>query len=516
MRPSPSQDGAPDALDPRRHSVTAWLFARVLGLCLVVAFLDLWRQAPGLIGERGIAPLAATLDALRAELGASAWWRAPTLLWLAPAGAAGLQFARALALVGLACGLLIAGGLVQRAACAIAFSCLLAFSALDQGGWFLFNWPYDQLLLETTFASIALVPWAFRARFVERREPPRVARWLLLWCAFRLFFGCGITKLLAGQSLWFDGSATYVFLETMPSPRPEASWLRAAPHWVHAASCYATFGYELVGPLLLFAPRRVRVPSALAGIALMALVMLVGNFRGLPVVSCLLLLVVIDDRAWACVLPRRWLGADTAPTPRAARANSWLAVAIAVPVLLASTSAFLTQLGLRTPAVDRIAAPATALRVGNAYSMFCIVPPRRATLVFEASQDGEHWREYQPLGHCARLDRAQTRHAPFHSFLGFALWLAGLSPPEFGARFLPAVQRGLLAGAPEIEALFDELPFDGARPRFVRCVRYVYGYASPEERARGVHWRREPRELVLAPREADVDAASDVGAHAPR
>src|SRR5689334_9849716 len=69
---------------PATHRRGTWLFVRLLGLVYVSAFASFGVQARALVGEQGIEPYAPLLSWLFDELGASAYWRAPTVLWLWP------------------------------------------------------------------------------------------------------------------------------------------------------------------------------------------------------------------------------------------------------------------------------------------------------------------------------------------------------------------------------------------------------------------------------------------------
>lgn len=59
-----------------------WLFLRGLGLVYALAFLSLAPQLTGLVGEKGILPITAYLEAARQHLGGTAVLDLPTLMWL--------------------------------------------------------------------------------------------------------------------------------------------------------------------------------------------------------------------------------------------------------------------------------------------------------------------------------------------------------------------------------------------------------------------------------------------------
>src|SRR5437667_3271718 len=83
-----------------------WLFLRLLGCIFLAAFLSAWTQIHGLIGSRGILPVAAYLERAEAAFGDDAYFRVPTLCWLDPSD----EFLTALCAGGVALsGLLILG-----------------------------------------------------------------------------------------------------------------------------------------------------------------------------------------------------------------------------------------------------------------------------------------------------------------------------------------------------------------------------------------------------------------------
>src|SRR5262249_39549014 len=59
-----------------------WLFLRLLGLVYLAAFVSLWVQVHGLVGSRGILPVADYLTAGARQLGTERYYLVPTLCWL--------------------------------------------------------------------------------------------------------------------------------------------------------------------------------------------------------------------------------------------------------------------------------------------------------------------------------------------------------------------------------------------------------------------------------------------------
>ena len=89
---------APDALWPR------WIFLRALGLIFFSAFYSLAFQIHGLIGRRGILPVAEYLGRVSAVVpGIKRLWYVPSVLWLGTSDRA----LTAVVALGIVCSLLV-------------------------------------------------------------------------------------------------------------------------------------------------------------------------------------------------------------------------------------------------------------------------------------------------------------------------------------------------------------------------------------------------------------------------
>ncbi|MCA8953450.1 MAG: lipase maturation factor family protein [Planctomycetes bacterium] len=479
---------------PPTYRIARGLFLRILGGCLAFGFLALLHQAPGLIGERGITPLAEILAGLERALGDAVFWRAPTLFWLAQAD----WFVRAVAGLGFAAGLLLALGVAPRACCIVAYVCWLSYRSLEPAEVRWFNYPFDDLQSEVVFLAIFVAPatlWPWQ----RPRPLPRWVHWLVLWLLFRLLFGPGIAKVLY-HAPWRDLTAVGDFLLTMPHPTAAAAWFADLPPDCIRAMSLLTLVCELGCPFLLFVPGRTRRLAAGACIALMLAIQLVCNIRGFQLLTIALLLLLFDDRSLARLVWWRRAAPAEAPEiapgsqPRDPRLGHAGAAAVVTLIVAASIGPFLNQFRIAardvSPALGAVAGALEPFRLAAGYTMFCILPQQRSVLVVQASDDGAIWHDYELLGPPAAIDCAPTLFAPYHDYLGFKLWFAGFCPPAQDA-WLVALQARLLAGAPEVERLFCRRPLAGAPPPWVRVAWFRYRYASPELRATGVHWQRE-------------------------
>src|SRR5262245_52177859 len=87
MRDSQGRWGKVRAAIERDRSASRlarWLFLRLLGGIYLVAFLSLWTQVDGLVGQNGILPAADLLQAAGERFGTARFWWFPTFSWLSP------------------------------------------------------------------------------------------------------------------------------------------------------------------------------------------------------------------------------------------------------------------------------------------------------------------------------------------------------------------------------------------------------------------------------------------------
>ncbi|MCB9885377.1 MAG: lipase maturation factor family protein [Planctomycetes bacterium] len=481
----------PAPLDsPSTYRIGRAAFLLLLGICLSAGFLALVHQAPGLIGSRGITPLHDVLDGWRRNCGDRAPLAAPSLFWLCEAD----WFITFVAGLGLAAAISLTIGLAPRAACVVAYVAWLSFRALEGGTVRWFNYPYDDLQCEVVFLGIAIAPgslWLWRAR----SELATWKRWLVIWLLLRLLLGPGLTKVVFHEP-WRDLSAIGDFLLTMPHPTAAAAVFASLPTWCLQAMCVFTLVCELLCPFLFLLPGRPRRFAAAACIALMVGIQIVCNIRGFNLLTIGLLLMLWDDAALLRLLPARWRPQLEAPWPAVASAPRRVAAAgFAGLVLFATIGPTATLLSTSVARLAPFLAPAERalqpLRIASCYTMFCLMPDQRLGLVVQGSDDGENWRDYEPLGAPARVDRVPRSFAPYHDYLGFKLWFAGFCPPSED-EWLRALQRRLLEAEPTVLRLFAATPFGDVPPRQVRIEMFRFTFATDTA------WHRESLGIRIA------------------
>jgi len=450
------------------------LFFAGLGGVYLIAFTSLGSQVLGLYGARGIRPIRALLDGVKAVTGRERYRLWPTLLWRDASDRALVRLCE----LGQWSGALVVAGVAPRLTAAASWALYLSFVTV--GREFLgFQW--DALLLEAgLYAIVAAPPGLAWRRTVE--ATPRPAVWLMRWLVFRLHFESGLCKLQSRDPTWRRCTACAYHYETQPLPTPLAWWAHLLPRSLQRLSTGATLAVECAVPLLAFTPRRSRRVAFVILTGLQALIELTGNYGFFNLLTALLDLWLLDE--------------ELGPRRRARRRPRWWRT---VAALLASAPAFALSGALlcarlhvvrRLPrAIVRLHQAVAPLRSINAYGLFAVMTTRRPELVVEGSDDGHHWRAYRFRYKPGPVGRPPRFIAPHQPRLDWQMWFAALGPPPaWFERFLVR----LLEGSPDVLALLGPNPFPDRPPRYVRSLVYDYHMTDRATRRRtGAWWRRE-------------------------
>jgi lipase maturation factor 1 len=479
------------------YVLTRRLFLRLLGVVWFVAFASLAGQIVGLVGERGIMPAGHFLDWAGSIYGSAAWRQLPSVFWLGTSDGA----LRAVAWVGAALGLLLACGIAPLPVLACLWTLYLSLAVAGQD-FLSFQW--DGLLLETGLLAMLWAPATLRLGRGER-QPPELARLLLVFLLFKLMFLSGATKLLSGDPTWRDGAALDFHFETQPLPPWTAWYAHHLPAGVHHGLTLVTLVVEGAVPWLLLLPgrfRNLRI-GAVAAIALLQLgIAVTGNYGFFNALTLVLCLPLLDDAALARFRLRRGEG----DLPAQSRPGHAL-VLVAFPVLLGfSVLSLVRELVFTEPSrrllrwwpswangTLELIAP---LRSINGYGLFRVMTTERPELILEGSQDQVLWKAYDFRYKPDALSEPPRFVAPFHPRLDWQLWFAALAPVQ-SLGWLETLAERLRSRTPEVLGLLGRNPFPRGPPRYVRALLYDYRFTTPEERRRtGNWWARERREEI--------------------
>jgi len=441
--------------------VTIRTLLRALGLVYFIAFTSFGIQAMGLVGSHGILPFGEYLRAAREEVGAAAYWDAPTILWLDPTDGA-LQ---AVWIGGALLALLAVTGFRQRTALA---GCLVLWLSVCTVGQDFLSFQWDILLSEAGFLAL----------FADT-TPVRV--FLFRWLIFRLMFFSGAVKLLSGDPTWRNLTALSYHYETQPLPTPVALYMHQLPAAFQKASTVLVFAVELLVPFLFFAPRKIRHVAAWITIALQLLILTTGNytfFNLLAIILTLSLFIEWHRHSCLCFFHKA------------------LSIALATFVGLLSTLLFLELFSIPVPApgaaILRVVSP---LRIVNSYGLFAVMTTTRPEIIVEGSNDGDTWLAYEFRYKPGGVRRAPPVVAPHQPRLDWQMWFAALGTYQENRWFVGFMVR-LLQGEPAVLRLLRYNPFPDAPPKHVRARLYLYHFTHFGERA---WWSREERGLYFPP-----------------
>lgn len=462
---------------PLEYRITESLFLRLLGVVFLFAFWSLQSQILALAGSHGLIPTAQVMQSMRNELGPRAFLFAPSLLWI-NASDAWIHWVSSLGI--LSSMLLIFSGWLghwwQRAATGACFFLYLSLASIGQP-FTLFQW--DALLLEAgflaLFAGTPLLVWAAR---------------LLV---FRLMFESGCVKLLSHDPNWRNLHALRYHFMTQPLPNPIAWYAYQAPGWFLDSLTFLTLLTELVCPWLLFLPRRARHFGAAILILLQLLILLTGNYAFFNLLTIALCLWAFDDRTFQPV--RRILRRSVVAIRSKVR-RQFLSAALAGLMLLGTVQV----VALFWPSIQ---APFTRVfgilgpwQIVNSYGLFAVMTTTRPELVYEASQDGEHWQEYSFPYKPGDVRRSLPVIAPFQPRLDWQLWFAALDGNYEEDRWTGNLAVRLLQNDPAVLRLVTP-PFREP-PKYIRVALYDYWFTDWSERQKtGAIWNRRFERLYL-------------------
>ncbi len=475
-----------------------WLFLRALGLIYVTAFVSLWVQLRGLLGERGILPAVDYLRSVRRSRGGADPLRVPTLFWLRADDIA-LHLACA---SGVVLGLLLTAGVAPAFCLLLLWALYLSFAAVGRD-FLSFQW--DVLLLEAGFTAVLLAPW--RLLPGDASAVPAAALALMWWLLFRLHLQSGLGKLQSGDPSWRNLTALHHHFCTQPLPNPVAWFVHRLPAAVLRAGTALTHVLEIAWPVLIFLGPEARV-AAFAGLAVLQLLIFVtGNYNFFNLLALALCLLLLPDPTWTAALPDLVLDVLAhagAPVPAASglppdgstpelvhRAAVWIVGgALGLTSLAVLWRQHVPALRL-PPGIARTLEFLRPFRTVNSYGLFRVMTTERPEIVVEGSHDGRRWEPYEFRYKPGDPSRPPPWVAPHQPRLDWQMWFAALGSWQQSSWFRDFLVR-LLQGSEPVTGLLESPPFDEP-PRYIRAVLYDYRFTTPRERRETGHWWRRER-----------------------
>jgi hypothetical protein len=465
------------------HALSVAVCLRAIGLVSFCAFVSLHVQVAGLYGAHGIAPIARSVELVTTRV-EHPMLALPSLFLIVGGSDVALHVA---CVIGELASLAMAAGALGALAPLVAYATYLSFVSL--GAPFL-PLQWDTLLTESLVVAAIASPATLRRVPLSRaRHAHPLALFALWFLAARLMFASGWVKLASGDETWSALTALDYHFETQPLPTLLGYAMHFAPSALRRAGVVLTFVVELVLPFAIFFGRLGRRVAAGGFALLLVTIALTGNYGFFDPLALALTLALVDDDAIQRLVRRLRVEAQ----PNGGRPAFVVVSSLAATQMLLAAIALVSTLGGRPSLPSAVLALDEAFdpfRVANGYGLFAVMTRERPIVIFEGSEDGETWLEYDyrwQSGDPARHPEACMPHMPR---LDWMIWFAGLNDAPEG--WIVATEIALLEARPEVLDLFGRDPFHGRRPRFVRAVRYDYAFAPPGDSDWWMRMDREP------------------------
>lgn len=492
---------------------TRRVYFRGLGVVCLIAFVSLWSQIHGLVGDQGLLPADQFFRFVRSKFGQSAYWQVPNLCWFG-SGDAMLHLWCAF---GTTLSLLLVFGLAPRQ---VILAIWVTYLSLSGAGQTFLSFQWDTLLLEMLACSVLYAPRGWRPDWYNPSAPLPIARWLVWGLAFKLMFLSGVTKLLSGDSAWNDGSALQFHYYTQPIPSWASWYAYQLPLPVHQLSLVIMFLIEVLLPFLIFFGRRGRALFGVATIFLMIAIEATGNFGFFNLQTIVLAVPLLNDDLLRRMIPRRWQQVRNVEVTRSVSEVEhrfdvrsrvrFITGTFAASLMLGVSALTIVREMVRTQRADKmptivaqtlrtsdwlllswaetwVLKPLAPFRTVNGYGLFRVMTTRRPEIVIEISNDGTTWQAVEFPYKPGQVDRAPAIVAPHMPRLDWQMWFAGLDPVGNG-HWLTALTQKLLEGNPKVARLIGHPELADNPPRFVRLAYYDYKFSSVAQRQAGGAW----------------------------
>lgn len=443
-------------LDTENYSLALALFLRLLGFIYFVVYLPFIFQIKGLLGSKGILPLAQYLDGIREMLGSKkAYYSLPTLFWFNHSNKA---------LLGAVWSALLFSILLMFNICSPLMLLLLYtlhLSILYAGQDFLsFGW--EMFLLEITFNAFLL----------SLTETPNIMIFISLnLLLFRFHFQGGAVKLQSGDVNWRNLSALAYHYQSQPLPNAVAWFVSKLPLWFHKFSTALMFMIELLIPFAIFGTEEMRLVVWISFVGLQLLIWATGNFSYLNHLTVAFSTILLSNMYLSPILgPPAELSAP--PIYLSMLLNIIGTVLVLLQLMNLWNNLFQPVLLFR-----KILSKLSAFHIVNRYGIFAVMTTKRYEIVVEGSQDEIEWKEYLFKYKPSEINRRPRRISPFQPRLDWQAWFLPFESFSNKTWFQLFLIK-LLQGEQDVIALLRYNPFDDKPPRYIRALVYDYEFSD--------------------------------------
>ncbi|HKP02294.1 MAG TPA: lipase maturation factor family protein [Chthoniobacterales bacterium] len=421
------------------------LFVRSLGAIYFIAFVSLWFQVDGLIGENGISPVGPYLARIREQFGSDAFLALPTLCWFNSS----TGFLHFLCAAGAIISVLLMVGLAPVLSLGLLF---VLYLSLTIAGQTFLSFQWDILLLETGFLALFFAPMVWRMRRGNEAPLSRVGLFLLKLLLFKLMLMSGVVKLTSGDDSWWNLTALDYHYWTQPLPTVLGWWFDQHPEWFKKFSVAFCLIIEIAAPFFIWAPRRFRHIAGILLIGLQIAIAATGNYCFFNLLTIALCLLLFEDSFGRDAARRRPPEArnDARVDGRRSAASlpGLIVLLITLPVnAMFIFSAFRPEVRWPRP-IATLAGYLESFHVVSGYGLFRVMTKTRPEIIIEGSVDGIEWLSYEFKWKPGRLDQAPRwgRAAPAAPRLANVVRRARDLPAQSLVRQPPGTTASLVSG----------------------------------------------------------------------
>ncbi len=470
--------------------LTRRVFLFLLSLIYLVAFLSLWTQIEGLVGQKGILPVESFLKDVQAHRGSDRFWNWPTLFWLH----AGDGFLQAICLLGVGASLCVMANRAVGLALLLMWGFYLSLFNVAQP---FLGFQWDTLLLETGFLALFLVPWRRNKGTTGEPPPSPLVLFLFRFLLFRVVFTSGLVKIISQDPTWNDFTALYYHYETQPLPTWIGWYAHQLPHGFQEFSVACVFIIQLGVVFLIFGPRRIRYIGCAVLVFHEVLIFLTGNYCFFNLLTLALCLLLLDDAVFSRWLPGKgnWKFSGQKKTELVSVWKRRFFTGIRVGVLGICIMLYAVPLLVTSGNYPSIyVAIANAIRpfhIFNSYGLFAVMTTSRPEIIILGSDDRENWFPYEFKWKPGIVTNKPEFVAPHQPRLDWQMWFAALSNYERNPWLIQFMIRLLQGSRPVIELLGSN-PFPDSPPKYLQALVYDYRFSDTETRNRdGSWWNRK-------------------------
>lgn len=459
---------------PDSYTIALSLFPRLLGLIYFFAFGAFLFQIKGLLGKNGILPMETHLKWAKKQLPTKCYRLIPSVFWLNTSD----NMQMGVIAAGTILSVLLMFGVMPSLMLLLLY--ILYLSVVSAGQDFLsFGW--EGFLLEITI----------NAFFISLTSTPNPFLWISLnLVLFRFYFQGGAVKLQSKDPNWRNLTGVFFHYQSQPLPNTVAWYAYKLPMWFHKFSTAAMLFIEIIVPFAMIGPDWARFGVFVLFAGLQWAIWVTGNFSFLNHLSVVFSVILLSN----AYLP--WF---EAPPMEPVSWPMYILCSVAGIALITLQLMQLWQAFVPNALFNSWLKFFSPYHIVNRYGIFAVMTTKRYEIVFEGSDDNEHWKEYAFHYKPSEVDRRPRRISPYQPRLDWQAWFLPFSTPNDNP-WLFAFLVHLLKGTPEVLKLIRVNPFPNAPPKFVRTAFYDYTFTTFEEKKKtGAWWNREYIGLFTPP-----------------